>query len=313
MNLSFLNPLFLFGLAAGVIPILIHRLTKRNAVTRKFSAVRLLLRSQQAMARPQRLKHLLLLALRVLAVLSLVFLMARPVLTESGWLMKGSGVPRVILLDNSLSMGYREDGGDRFALAKRAAREMIEGSQGKILLIPTVLIQGGAVDWLHPGEALRELDQIPPSFGRGDPGPALDLAYRKLKELKGAGEILILSDLTRGDWEGFGLAGIKNLSGETAITFIRMGGMERDSNRAVKEVNLAEGEAVVGVPLRFEATVSNLSDQPVSSLVQLYLSGVKRAQKSIDLKAGAEGKIYFEHSFDRPGWVNGEFRLSNDR
>lgn len=82
MNLTFLNPLFLFGLAAGVIPILIHRLTHQRAVTRRFSAVRLLLQSQRVMSRPQRLKNLLLLALRVTALMALAFLMAQPILTR---------------------------------------------------------------------------------------------------------------------------------------------------------------------------------------------------------------------------------------
>ncbi len=113
------------------------------------------------MARPQRLKHLLLLALRVLAVLSLVFMMARPVLTGPGFLAKGSEEAKIIILDNSLSMGYREDGGERFALAKRAAREMIEETRGKILIIPTTSthrqpVPQDEVRWVLPEEALRE-------------------------------------------------------------------------------------------------------------------------------------------------------------
>ncbi len=318
MNLSFLNPLFLFGLAAGIIPVLIHRLTKRNALSRKFSAVRLLLRSQQVMARPQRLKQLLLLALRVLAVLSLVCLIARPVLTRPGFLTKASVAAKIVILDNSLSMGYQEDGGERFGLAKRAAREMIEETKGKVLLIPTSLIRGRSNErngtrWLTPNEALQELDRIHLSFGRGDLASALDLAYRKLKELKTPGEILVVSDMTRGDWEGFNLSRVGKISGETAVTFIRIGGVDRDSNMAIKEVKVAEGEAVVGVPLRLEASVSNFSDQPGSTLAGLYLSGTKRDQKSMALKAGEEGKVYFEASFERPGWVNGEIVLSGDR
>ena len=35
MTISFLNPFFLFGLAAGILPILIHRLTKRKASQKK--------------------------------------------------------------------------------------------------------------------------------------------------------------------------------------------------------------------------------------------------------------------------------------
>jgi hypothetical protein len=58
MSFSFLHPLFLFGLAAGILPVLIHRLAQRKALLKKFSAVRLLLQSQRVMTRPQRLKNL---------------------------------------------------------------------------------------------------------------------------------------------------------------------------------------------------------------------------------------------------------------
>src|SRR5512138_253019 len=104
MTINFINPWFLFALAAGILPILIHRLTRRKALTKKFSAVRLLIQSQQNLARPQRLKHFLLLALRILAVATLVFLVARPILIQPGLLaMSGEGAT-VILLDNSASM-----------------------------------------------------------------------------------------------------------------------------------------------------------------------------------------------------------------
>ena len=84
MNLTFINPFLLFGLAAVTLPILIHRIAKKRPVVQKFSAVRLLLQSQQITAKPQRLKHFLLLALRILAVVAMVFMMARPVLVRPG-------------------------------------------------------------------------------------------------------------------------------------------------------------------------------------------------------------------------------------
>jgi hypothetical protein len=318
MSLSFLNPLILFGLAAGLLPVLIHRLTKRDARLRRFSAVRLLLLSQQVMARPQRLKHLLLLALRILAVLSVVLMMARPVLTDSGFFTQGKEDAGVIVFDNSLSMGYREDGGERFAIAKGAAKEMIEASKGKVIVIPTASNEGQAVPkkeagLLLPEEALRELDRLSLSFGRGHPAKALDSAYRQLRELKRPGEIRILTDMTRGDWEEFNLSAIAALSGDISITFVRIGGRDRDPNLAVQEARFVGGEAVVGVPLRLEASVSNRSGQSATPLVQLYLSGVKRDQKAMPLKAGEEGKVYFDFSVDKPGWVDGEIRLPGDR
>jgi hypothetical protein len=318
MSLTFLNPLFLFGLAAGILPILIHRLTQRKALTRRFSAVRLLLRSQRLILRPQRLKNLLLLCLRVLAVISLVFLMARPVLTHQGILASGKKRARVVVIDNSLSMSYREDNGERYDLAKKAAREILGGLKSQVILIPTASSPNKSnseeeARWMEPEEALRELSSIPLSFGRGDSTSALKMAFRKLKDLKIDKEILVISDLARGDWEGFDLSKLGIIPSEIEVSFLRIGGPNRDPNLAIRRVGVVEGEAVIGVPSRLEATLSNFSDQSQSHLVELYISGIKVDQKLIEVKEGEEGKAYFELFLDRPGWVNGEVRLSGDR
>jgi len=313
MNLTFLNPLFLFGLAAGILPILIHRLTKRKAIERKFSAVRLLLKSQQILTRPQRLKHLLLLALRILAVLGLAFMMARPVLSRQGLLPAQNEGAKVVILDNSLSMGYREDRGERYAIAKRALKEALQGFKGQVVILPTSSNPAREARWMGSEEALRAVAEIPLSFGQGDPASALMLAYRKLKDLKVNKEILILSDMARADWEGFNLSKLSIVPADVGLALIRIGGPKRDANFTVKGVRLSSGMAVVGVPCQFEVTISNLSDQSESTLVDLYLSGIKVDQKSIDLKPGEEGRAYFELFLDRPGWVNGEVRLSEDR
>ena len=322
MGLTFLNPLFLFGLAAGVLPILIHRLTQRKALSRKFSAVRLILQSQRIVARPQRLKHLILLALRILAILSLVFIMARPVLTREGLLALGEGGAKVVMIDNSLSMGFREERGVRFDTAKKAAKEIIEALKGQVLMMTTTpgpypgqysIRQDVETRWKRPEEALRDLGSLSPSFGHGDPTANMNLAHRRLKETTGDKEILIISDMARGDWERFDLSKLNTVAAEAAVTFVRIGGVDRDPNFAMKEVRLAEGEAVVGAACRLEVTVSNLSDRSGSTLVQVFLSGEKRDQKSIDVKAREEGKVYFELFLDKPGWVNGEVRVSGDR
>lgn len=318
MNLTFLNPLFLFGLVAGVIPILIHRLTHQRAVTRRFSAVRLLLQSQRVMSRPQRLKNLLLLALRVTALMALAFLMAQPILTRQGLFALGNETAKVLILDNSLSMGYMEENGRRYDQAKKAAKAVMENLRGQILIIPTAGLQsrsaqGGDLRWMSPEEALKGVDKIPLSYGRGDPGAALGLGYLKLSELKGPGEILIISDMARGDWEGFDLSKVSAVSSDARMTFLRMGRAKRDSNFTVKGMRLAEGEAVAGGFARLEVTVSNLSDEPGNILVQIYLSGIKKEQKAVEIRAGGEGKAVFETFFESPGWVDGEVRLSEDR
>jgi len=94
MNLTFHNPFLLFGLAAAILPVLIHRITQRKAVVRRFSAVRILLQSELITARPHRLKDLLLLALRILALSTVVFIMARPLLVRPGFATLPAGGAR---------------------------------------------------------------------------------------------------------------------------------------------------------------------------------------------------------------------------
>jgi hypothetical protein len=313
MSLTFFNPLFLFGLAAAILPILIHRITQKKVVVRKFSAVRLLLQSQRITARPQRLKHLLLLALRVLAVATIAFMMARPILVRPGFAALLKGGAKVLILDNSLSMGYREDRGQRYDVAKRAAKEALVGFGGQVTVVPTVsVLRSQGSQWMKPEEALRELEEIPLSFGRGNPTSAFTLAYQQLKNLKIPKQILILSDMARNDWEGLDLTKLGIIS-DADVTFLRMGGPSRDANFCIKKVSLAEGEMVAGVPTRLVVTVSNLSDRDRTTLVQINLSGTKVDQKPIDLKSGQDGKVFFDLLAEKPGWIDGEVTLSTDR
>jgi hypothetical protein len=313
MSLAFLNPLFLFGLAAAILPVLIHRITQKKIVKRDFSAVRLLLQSQRVTARPQRLKHLLLLALRILAVATLAFMMARPVLVRPGFASLLKSGAKVLILDNSLSMGYVEDRGRRYDVAKKAAREALEGFGGQVALIPTA-VPGKGQDprWMGPEEALRELEATPLSFGRGNGAAALASAYREVKNLKGEKQILIFSDMARRDWEGLDLTKA-GLVSEGDVTFLRVGGPARDPNLCIKEVSLTDGDLVAGVPASLDVTVSNFSDQAGAALVQVSLSGVKQDQKPINLHPGGEVKVSFDLLVDNPGWMDGEVTLPSDR
>jgi hypothetical protein len=318
MGITFLNPLFLFGLAAGVIPILIHRLVQRHGKVKKFSAVRLLLLSQQNLVRPERLKEFILLVLRVLAVMSLALLIGRPVWLFPGVFSSGEEGAKVLILDNSLSMGYREDRGERFELARTHGREILNTLRGRVLILPTAAVPGKNLDdlpveWMNSEQALRELETIPLSFGRGDPGAVLNRAFQAGQDLKAPLEIVILTDLARGEWEGLQQAQLKNVPSNLTLTFVRFGGIQRDPNLTVKEVRLSQGDAVVGAPGRLEVTVGNLSSQAASAQVQLLLNSVKAEQKSIDLPSGEDGKLGFDLIPDKPGWVRGEVRLAGDR
>ncbi|MEW6672293.1 MAG: VWA domain-containing protein [Thermodesulfobacteriota bacterium] len=313
MNLTFFNPFLLAGLAAAILPILIHRITRKKAVIRKFSAVRLLMQSQLITARPQRLKHLLLLALRILAVAALVFMMARPVLVRPGLAALPDNGARVLILDNSLSMGFREDRGQRFELARKAVRGALKDFGGRVALIPTVRTpKETEAHWQTSAAALKTLQEIPLSFGRGDMVSAFARAYRQMENLKIPRQILVFSDMVRSDWEELN-AGRVGVVSDAEIIFLRIGGAGRDPNFRIKTVSLAAGDITAGVPTALAATVSNLSGGDASIHAELLLNGKKTDQKRIDLKPGADGSVMFDILIENPGWVDGEIKLAGDR
>jgi len=77
-------------------------------------------------------------------------------------------------------------------------------------------------------DAPKELSSVSLSFGRGDLVSALNKAYAKLKDLKMEKEILIISDMTRGDWERFNPSKLSLSPSGSLPLFLRIGGEKRD-------------------------------------------------------------------------------------
>lgn len=133
--MSFLNPLFLLGLLAVSIPLLIHLLRLRRPPRIEFSTLAFFDALRQESLRRISIKKWLLLALRMLALAMLALVLARPVLTGGGGADPWPD-EIVILFDNSPSMGQVDRGGPLLEQAKNAARERIirAGSERRFYL-----------------------------------------------------------------------------------------------------------------------------------------------------------------------------------
>ena len=124
MPLGFLVPAFLLGLAAVVIPILVHLTRKQKARVVEFPSLMFLDRVPFRAETRRRIHHWLLLLLRALAVALIVAAFSRPFFTGSAEAAGAGMGPRevVVLLDRSYSMGV----GDRWDRALEAARNVFE-------------------------------------------------------------------------------------------------------------------------------------------------------------------------------------------
>ena len=104
-GLNFLNPIFLAGLTAAALPILIHLFSRKRAREITFSSLEYLQEISRRKVRRMRLRQWLLLALRVLIIAFFAMAMGRPAIRGgAGVVTRGSSTIAVVL-DNSFSMG----------------------------------------------------------------------------------------------------------------------------------------------------------------------------------------------------------------
>lgn len=201
----FLNAKFLFGLVAVAIPLLIHLFTRRRARKMEFSSVTFLRDIARRETRRLKVRHLLLMLLRMAAIAAFVLAMARPAL--KGPLARGEGsVSAVVVLDNSASMGALKGGRPVFDRACDVALKLFErlgeGDEGALLPVcdshTPSLVSGSA--------RLAGMVRLARLTDRGTkPDAAVAAAYSLLRQAKSMNrELYIISDFQASQWEGLG-------------------------------------------------------------------------------------------------------------
>jgi len=103
--MTFLQTIFLAGLAAAVIPVLIHLLNRPRARVVRFSTLEFIRRLQIKKSRRIRFREILLLILRAALIALLAVAFARPVLRAAGGIGGRARTSACIVLDASASMG----------------------------------------------------------------------------------------------------------------------------------------------------------------------------------------------------------------
>ncbi len=201
--MSFLAPILLFGLPLAALPVIIHliHLYRRRQV--KWAAMMFLLMAQKMNKGLSRLRQILILAFRVLAVLALIFVVSRPL--AGGLLGLTGGAPDtvVILLDRSASMEQQNLGG----LSKRASglRKLTQaikdtvGNRSRLVLIDSAL---GQAQVIEKADALPDLPQAGATDTTADVTALLQgaLDYITVNQT-GRTDVWLLSDLRQNDWD----------------------------------------------------------------------------------------------------------------
>jgi hypothetical protein len=305
--LAFTNPWLLAGLVAVGLPVLIHYLTRARPRRVAFPPYKFLLESCAGQQAVHRLRTIILLTLRCLAVLALVLLFARPFLQPPGGAANPQAQQRVVLiLDASLSMRAVQGGIPLFARAKAEAADVLRGLESG--QEAAVILVGATSRSLLPAlsrnlPALHEgLVKAEPTFEFGDFRAALALAKRFLG---GPGTIYIFSDFQKSNWEGAGEL--------PAGTICRLRPVTREpiNNIALTAARLAPEAPVVGEAAEVVCSVFNCSPRPREETVRLQL-GEFTQERRVTVPAFATAECGFSVTFSQEGTLTGKAWLEPD-
>ncbi|MBL7774569.1 MAG: VWA domain-containing protein, partial [Saprospiraceae bacterium] len=122
--MQFLFPYFLFAAAAIAIPIIIHLFFFRRFRKVYFTNVRFLQEVKDITNNRQKLRNLLVLLLRCLAIIFLVLAFAQPFIPRSSEVKQGEKAVS-IFIDNSFSMAALSKDAPLLELAKQRARDIV--------------------------------------------------------------------------------------------------------------------------------------------------------------------------------------------
>ncbi len=196
--MTFLAPLYLLLAGAVAVPLLIHLLRRHIGSRVEFPAARYLARAEREHSRTLRIRNLLLMLLRVLALLAIAVAAARPV---ARWLGSGHAPTALaIVIDNSLSSSAVVNGRPLLDQFKSMARDVLsEATPSDRLWLVSIdgNVRGGSAGLLRD-----EINRLEPIAGAGNPNTAFT---RAASVIRGAGlearQVALVTDGQRTEWE----------------------------------------------------------------------------------------------------------------
>lgn len=320
--MSFLNPLLLLAAVGISLPILAHLLNRFQVQHTDWAAMQFLNRSVRVRSRQIKLRDLLLLILRCLALLLLVFALARPAWkgTTASWIPGEKRAGAVIAIDGSFSMQEGEEASSRF---KRAldqvgviTAKIHPGDPVTVVLLggkDQVVARNMAYDPARLNAILEGLKPTPASLD-------WESVPKRLKELAEdmdapEKEIYIVTDAQERDWKDrsprFNEA-LADLAASAKVFMVPVAG--EPGNLAVTDLDLVSGALRKGTTARYQATVKNCGTDPVSNIeVQCRVEGVQIDTKMIPLiQPGASETVSLFVPFHNAGSTRITAEISGD-
>jgi hypothetical protein len=291
--MTFLNPLLLIGALGVALPILAHLINRQQVQRTDWAAMQFLNRSVRVRSRQIRLRDILLLLMRCLALLLLVFALARPATSgDSSWMPGETRAGVVIAIDGSFSMDHRDGDSTRFERAIEQVNVISEqinpGDPVSLVLLGgehKVLLRNVAYDPDRFAQVLSRQTPTPQTMELDSVPKQLEALVEDMDALQK--EVYLVTDTQTQAWGQASTPrrdALRQLSEKASVFLVPVKGSE--NNLAVTNLDLVSGSLRNGAVARYRATVHNYGQSPVSNIeVRCRVEGVQIDRKLIPLIA----------------------------
>ncbi|MFM2284636.1 MAG: hypothetical protein RLZZ543_133 [Bacteroidota bacterium] len=307
--MKFANPLFFWALLSLLVPIIIHLFHFRKFKTIYFTNVRFLKELRQETQSRSRLRHLLILISRCLALIALVIAFAQPFIPTSAKQRTGTRAIS-IYIDNSFSLDAQAESGSLIELARKHAQDIVRSYKpSDRFQLLTNDFEGKHQQLLTREQFEQLLDEVKPSPVSRNLSEVVQRQEDLIRQEKADNGILyLLSDFQ------------KNTSDLSAIRPDTAFDLNCIHLKAQISDNLSLDSCWFETPFRERAKPDQLLFKAVNSgkkryenvPLKLSINGTERGLESIS--AGPDSTIQSAISFtsSESGFHSGEIRFSDN-
>jgi len=308
--MQFVNPLYLFGLLAIAIPVIIHLFNFRRFRKVYFTNVKFIRQLKFKTQKQSQLRHLLILAMRILAIAALVLAFAQPYIPFSGKHGKMASQNAVsVFVDNSFSMESVGTNGNLLDQAKQKAREIVSAYKASDLFqLLTCDFEGRQQHLVTRDEFLTMLEEVRIS-------PAVrsfsDVSRRQYDLLKTTGSArrtaYLVSDFQKSSFKD---ASFKQDS--TVTSYLIPLASTTAANVYIDSCWFAQPTQQPGKTTVISVRARNKSDADLEKIpLKLEINDQQKGVASIDMKAGESTIVEMPFTIYQAGHQQGVLQVTD--
>jgi len=295
-------PFAVAGLIAAAGPFVIHLLNRRRFRIVEWAAMDFLREALERNRRILQMRDLILLLLRTVAVLLVGLALAQPFFSRSDEAYDGSKpLHTVLVVDNSMSMGYESLEGTLLDRAKNRARQLIDKlpADSRVSVIPLCGSEHGySPDAYTKKDALQALDTIEVVDRSASVQRAINEAQKACESGPMLGKrVVFFSDQQVSNWRD--LTSPNQFDGLPSLQVVDVSPDDWE-NTWISDLRIQDGVADIETPTTFIVEVRHEGSGSRHDVqVTLTVDDIEVASKTVTLEPGLGAReVPFEYLFN---------------